>query len=74
MNNATNFISKAAALLMVIIGLTAMLVAWYLLLMAGSHSITVFVLEIGGVLLCLAGYFLWRRKKPEMPSLRAGGN
>jgi LPXTG-motif cell wall-anchored protein len=67
MSEAKNIMSKFAALLMVIIGLMAMIAAWYLLLMAGSHSITVFALEMGGVLLCLGGFFLWRRKKPEMP-------
>ena len=46
---------------MVLIGLLAMLVAWELLLVSGIHNSTVIVLEMGGVLVCMVGYFLWRR-------------
>jgi hypothetical protein len=60
MNN-TNIIQKVAALVMVLIGLLAMLVAWELLLVSGIHNSTVIVLEMGGVLVCMVGYFLWRR-------------
>jgi hypothetical protein len=45
---------------MVLIGLLAMLVAWELLLVSGIHNTTVVVLEMGGVVVCMAGYFLWR--------------
>jgi hypothetical protein len=59
--NKTNIIQKVAALVMVLIGLLAMLVAWELLLVSGIHNSTVIVLEMGGVLVCMVGYFLWRR-------------
>ncbi len=59
--NKNNIIQKVAALVMVLIGLLAMLAAWQLLLGAGVHNTTVVVLEMGGVVVCMAGYFLWRR-------------
>lgn len=58
--NKNNAIQKLAALVMVLIGLLAMLVAWELLLVSGIHNSTVIVLEMGGVVVCMAGYFLWR--------------
>ena len=63
MNKNSNIILKVAAILMVLIGLLAMLVAWELLLVSGIHNSTVLVLEMGGVVVCMAGYFLWRRVK-----------
>ena len=63
MNKKNNIILKAAALVMVLIGLLAMLVAWQLLLVSGIHNSTVVVLEMGGVVVCMVGYFLWRRVK-----------
>jgi len=60
MNN-TNIIQKVTALVMVFVGLLAMLVAWELLLVSSIHNSTVVVLEMGGVVVCMAGYFLWRR-------------
>jgi hypothetical protein len=61
MNPKNNLIQKAAAILLILIGLLAMLVAWQLMLVSGIHNSTVLVLEIGGVVVCLAGYFLRRR-------------
>jgi uncharacterized membrane protein YfcA len=67
MKGASNILRKAAALLMMIAGLAGMLVAWEFLLLANSHTITVIVLEMGGVVLCLIGYFLWRSiRRQEM--------
>jgi hypothetical protein len=63
MNKKTNITLKVAAILLVLIGLLAMLVAWELLLVSGIHNTTVVVLEMGGVAVCMAGYFLWRRVK-----------
>jgi hypothetical protein len=40
-----------------------MLVAWELLLVSEIHNSTVLVLEMGGVVVCMAGYILWRRTK-----------
>jgi hypothetical protein len=71
MNNKNNLIQKAAALVLVLIGLLAMLVAWELLLVSGIHNSTVVVLEMGGVVVCMAGYFLWRRiRESEKESKR----
>jgi hypothetical protein len=63
MNEKSNIILKVAAILLILIGLLAMLVAWQLLLVAEIHNSTVVVLEMGGVVLCMAGYFLRRRVK-----------
>ena len=63
MNKKNNIILKAAAILLALIGLLAMLVAWELMLVSGIHNSTVVVLEMGGVVICMAGYFLWRRVK-----------
>lgn len=51
---------KIVAIIMMLVGLIAMLSAWDLLLAANQHSRTVVVLEMGGVLVCMAGYFLRR--------------
>lgn len=63
MNKNSNIILKVVAILLVLLGLLAMLVAWELLLVSGIHNSTVLVLEMGGVVVCMAGYFLWRRVK-----------
>lgn len=60
MNNS-RVIQKIVALAMVLVGLLSMLVAWQLLLVSDIHSTTVVVLEMGGVAVCMVGYFLWRR-------------
>ncbi|MDM7912411.1 MAG: hypothetical protein QUS09_04875 [Methanotrichaceae archaeon] len=65
MNKNTSMIYKAIAVLIIIIGLVAMITAWDLLLFAGQTTTTVLVMEMGGVILCLAGYFLWHRSKRE---------
>jgi len=73
--NKNNLIQKVAALVMVLMGLLAMLVAWELLLVSGIHNSTVVVLEMGGVVVCMAGYFLWRRvreaEKAEKKQIQA---
>lgn len=65
MNKNRSTILKAVAVLIIIIGLVAMIVAWDLLLFAGQYTTPVLAMEIGGVILCLAGYFLWHRSKRE---------
>lgn len=62
MNNS-RMVQKIAALAMVLVGLLSMLVAWQLLLVSDIHSKTVVVLEMGGVAVCMVGYFLWRRAR-----------
>ncbi len=61
MIDSKNVIYKLAAALLIIIGLVAIISAWDLLLLAHVYSKTVLVLELGGVVVCLAGYFLWKR-------------
>ncbi len=63
MNRNTNIILKAAAISLMLIGLISMIVAWDLLLVAGIYNSTVIVMEMGGVILCMVGYFLRRRIK-----------
>ena len=63
MNKNKIIIQKIAAILLMLIGLLAMLVAWELLLVSEIHNSTVLVLEMGGVAICMAGYILWRRTK-----------
>ncbi|MDD1762772.1 MAG: hypothetical protein LUQ59_11135 [Methanothrix sp.] len=53
-------ILKLSAILLIIIGLLAMIVAWELLLVSNIHNSTVVVLEMGGVMVCMIGYFLRR--------------
>ena len=63
MSRKSNIILKVAAILLMLIGLLSMLMAWELLLVGNVHNATVLVQEVGGVVVCLAGYFLWRRVK-----------
>ena len=63
MNKNSILIQKITAVLMILIGLLAMLVAWELLLVSNIHNSTVMVLEMGGVALCMAGVLLRRRAK-----------
>jgi len=69
MNRDKIIIQKIAAIILILLGLLAMLVAWELLLVSNIHNSTVLVLEICGVLVCMVGYFLHRRIKAqeEMP-------
>jgi len=61
MIDSKNVIYKLAAFLLIIVGLAAVISAWDLMLLAHVYSKTVLVLELGGVVVCLAGYFLWKR-------------
>jgi uncharacterized membrane protein len=63
MNRNKIIIQKIAAIILILLGLLAMLVAWELLLVSNIHNSTVLVLEMGGILVCMAGYFLHRRSK-----------
>ncbi|HPT18676.1 MAG TPA: hypothetical protein PLJ25_01330 [Methanothrix sp.] len=63
MTTKNNLAIKAAAILMMLIGLAAMLVAWDLLLVAEFYTKTVLVLEMGGVAVCLVGYFMYKRAR-----------
>jgi uncharacterized protein (DUF486 family) len=63
MSKNTNIIYRLAAVLLIIVGLMFMVVAWDLLLVTNSHSISVLTMEVGGVAICLGGYFLWKRAR-----------
>ncbi len=60
MTRNKTILQKLAAALLIVIGLVAMLSAWDLLLLAQVYSRTVLALELGGVVFCLAGYFLYK--------------
>jgi hypothetical protein len=60
MDRKNSIILKVVAILLILIGLLAMIVAWELLLASNIHNSTVMVLEMGGVVICLIGYFLRR--------------
>jgi hypothetical protein len=60
MDKKNVIILKLSAILLILLGLLAMIVAWELLLVSNIHSSTVVVLEIGGVVVCMIGYFLRR--------------
>jgi Co/Zn/Cd efflux system component len=69
MDRKNIIILKIAAILLVLVGLLAMIVAWELLLVSNIHNSTVLVLEMGGVAVCMMGYFLWRRLRVSEPKL-----
>jgi len=52
------------AILLIIAGFVAMATAWIILLTTATHNINVVALELGGVVVCLAGYFLRKRCGP----------
>lgn len=60
MDRKNSIILKIIAILLILIGLLAMIVAWELLLASNIHNSTVMVLEMGGVVVCMIGYFLRR--------------
>lgn len=49
------------AILLILVGVAAMATAWFILLTTATHNVNVVALELGGVVVCLAGYFLWKR-------------
>lgn len=49
------------AILLILVGFAAMSTAWFILLTTATHNINVVALELGGVAVCLAGYFLRKR-------------
>ncbi len=51
---------KVVAAVLAIIALIAIISAWDLLLFGGQYTKTVIAMEMGGVVLGLIAYFLWR--------------
>lgn len=76
MDRKKAIILKLSAILLILLGLLAMIVAWELLLVSNIHSSTVVALEMGGVVVCMAGYFLRRhviaREKGAIASIEKG--
>lgn len=74
MDKKNFIILKLSAILLILLGLLAMIVAWELLLVSNIHNSTVVVLEMGGVVVCMIGYFLRRhviaRKKEANALIR----
>lgn len=70
MDRKNSIILKVVAILLILIGLLAMIVAWELMLASNIHNSTVMVLEMGGVVICLIGYFLRR----HVTSMENGAN
>ena len=71
MSKCNTIVLKLIAILIALVGLVAMLVAWQLLLISNIHNTTVIALEMGGVVVCMIGYFFWRslkgaKKNPEI--------
>lgn len=52
-----------AAALLIIVGVAAMATAWFILLTTATHNVNIVALELGGVVVCLAGYFLLKRSR-----------
>lgn len=54
------------AILLILVGFAAMATAWFILLTTATHNTNVIALELGGVVVCLAGYFLRKRcRRPD---------
>ncbi len=51
------------AVVLILVGVAAMATAWFILLTTATHNVNVVALELGGVVVCLAGYFLWKRSR-----------
>jgi hypothetical protein len=51
---------KLIALLLAFIGVAAMVFAWFVLLTTASHDMKIVAVEVGGVVVTIAGYFLWQ--------------
>jgi len=70
MTDNKNMMHKFAALLLAFIGVAAMVSAWFILLTTASHNMRIVGLEIFGVVVTTAGYFLWqysnRNKNPAI--------
>ena len=60
MTDNKNMMYKLAALLLAFIGVAAMISAWFILLTTASHNMRIVALEIFGVVVTTAGYFLWQ--------------
>jgi hypothetical protein len=55
-----NVMQKLIALSLAFIGVAAMVFAWFVLLATASHDMKIVAIEVGGVVVTIAGYFLWQ--------------
>jgi len=55
-----NLMKKLIALSLAFIGVAAMVFAWFVLLTTASHDMKIVAIEVGGVVVTIAGYFLWQ--------------
>ncbi len=53
------------AILLILVGFVTMATAWFILLTTATHNVNVVALELGGVVVCLAGFFLRKRCRPS---------
>jgi uncharacterized membrane-anchored protein len=60
MTNRKSIMQKLAALILLFVGVAAMVSAWFILLTTATHNYNIVALEIVGVVVTLAGYFLWQ--------------
>jgi NADH:ubiquinone oxidoreductase subunit 4 (subunit M) len=75
MTDNKNMMHKLAALLMAFIGVAAMVSAWFILLTTASHNVRIVALEIFGVVVTTAGYFLWRySNRSKIPAIKEEQN
>jgi hypothetical protein len=66
-----NKMHKLAALLLAFIGVAAMISAWFILLTTASHNMRIVGLEIFGVIVTTAGYFLWQySNRSKTPAIK----
>ena len=71
MTDNKNMMHKFAALLLAFIGVAAMISAWFILLTTASHNMRIVALEIFGVVVTTAGYFLWQyRNRSKSPPIK----
>lgn len=71
MSKGTNLMRKIVAAVLAIIALIAIISAWDLLLFGGQYTKTVIAMEMGGVVLGLIAYFLWRSSNKAETGLEA---
>ena len=60
MTDNKNAMHKIVALILAFIGVAAMVFAWFILLATATHNMKIVALEILGVVVTIAGYFLWQ--------------
>lgn len=66
MSKNTKAFKMLIGALLIIIGVASIIIAWFILLTTNTHNWAIPALEIGGVAVCLIGYFMWKKcRSPE---------